>query len=50
MSLHNSHKHECLHLGFEIAKLALRGVAATAAVCIAKNLYELHRTIERHRK
>lgn len=46
---HQNH-HPALHLGFEITKLIFKGIAATAAVCIAKNLYKVHKSIEAHRK
>lgn len=47
---HHDHCHEALHIGFDIAKLVLKGVAATAAICIAKNLYKVHKSIEAHKK
>ncbi len=47
---HHMHCHRVLHLSFEITKLLFKGVAAVAAVCIAKNLYNVHKSIEVHRK
>lgn len=42
--------HRALHLSFEITKLLLKGVAAAAAICMAKNLYKVHKSIEAHHK
>lgn len=49
-SLEEKACHEALHIGVEITKLVLRGIAVTAAICIAKNLYKIHRSIEAYKK
>lgn len=44
-------KRECdfaLHLGFSIAKIALKAAAVAAAFCLVKEVHKVHKAIERH--
>lgn len=44
-----NHEHFGLHLGFEIAKLLMKGAMIGAAVCIAKELHKVHKAVENHK-
>lgn len=39
-----------LRLGFDIAKLILKGAMVTAAFCAVKEIHRVHKAIEAHRK
>lgn len=48
----HEHKHDDhfgLHLGFKIAKLALKAMTVAAGVCMVKELHKVHKAIE-HKK
>ncbi len=43
-------KHECdfaLHLGMNIAKIALKAAVVAAAFCLVKEVHKVHKAIER---
>lgn len=46
--MENKHE-ECfaLHLGFKIAKLALKAAAVAAAFCLVKEVHKVHKAIEK---
>lgn len=46
----HEHEHFGLHLGFEIAKLLLKGAMVTAAICVGKEIHKVHKAIEAHKK
>lgn len=50
MNHQHSHEHFALHLGFEIAKLIMKGAMVSAAICVAKELHKVHKAIEAHKK
>lgn len=37
-----------LHLGFKIAKLALKAAGVAAAFCLVHEVHKVHRSIEHH--
>lgn len=39
-----------LHLGFDIAKIVLKGAMVAAAFCAVKEIHRVHKAIEAHRK
>lgn len=46
--MHHDH-HHChfgIKLGFEIAKLVLKGAAVAAAFCAVKELHKVHKAVE----
>lgn len=49
-----NHEHhfikEGLHLGFEVAKLSLKAAALVAAFLIVKEIHNVHKSIEHHKK
>lgn len=51
MHHHENHPvHFALHLGFEIAKIALKAASVAAAFCICKEIHKVHKGIEAHKK
>lgn len=50
MSHEHEHDHFGLHLGFKIAKLALKAATVAAGFCIAKEIHRVHRSIEAKHK
>lgn len=47
------HKHEekfALHLGFAIAKIALKAAAVAAAFCLVKEVHKVHKAIEYYKE
>lgn len=49
--MENRHEGHCaLHLGFAIAKLALKAAAVAAAFCIVKEVHRVHKSIERRER
>lgn len=47
MSHEHHHEHEGLHLGFKIAKLALKTASVVAAFCAVKEIHKIHKAIEK---
>lgn len=47
---HENNQHFGLHLGFQIAKVALKALTVAAIVCTAKELHKVHKAIEAHKK
>lgn len=43
----HEHPHFGLHLGFEIAKLALKAAAVAATFCMVKEIHKVHKEIEK---
>lgn len=39
-----------LHLGFDIAKIVLKGAMVAAAFCMVKEIHRVHKAIEAHKK
>lgn len=50
MSHETHHDHYGLHLGFKIAKLALKAASVAAAICMVKEIHKVHKAIERKHK
>lgn len=48
--MNHEHKHFGLHLGFEIAKLMVKGAMLGAAICVAKEIHKVHKSIEAHKR
>lgn len=44
------HEHRALHLGFAIAKIALKAAAVAAAFCLVEEVHKVHKSIERRRE
>lgn len=47
MSHEHHHEHSCLHLGFEIAKLALKAASVAAAFCMVHEIHKVHTSIKK---
>ena len=48
---HEERHHHCMHVAFDIAKLALKVASVAAAFCIVKEVHRVHKAIEhRHEK
>ncbi len=47
---HGSEMQFALRLGFDIAKLVLKGALVTAAFCAVKEVHKVHKAIEAHHK
>lgn len=43
---HEHHENYGLHLGFKIAKLALKAASLATAICICKEIHKVHKSIE----
>lgn len=46
---HHHCDHHAMHLGFKIAKLALKAASVAATICIAKEIHRVHKSIENHK-
>lgn len=46
----NSLMSEGLHLGFKIAKLALKAASVAAAFCLVHEVHKVHKAIKHHDK
>ena len=44
----NHDAHFGLHLGFKIAKLAMKAAMVAAGFCLVKEVHKVHKAIERH--
>ncbi len=43
-------EHFALHLGFAIAKLALKAAIVAGIFCMAKEAHKIHKAIEQHER
>lgn len=43
-------EHFALHLGFAIAKLALKAAVVAGIFCMAKEAHKIHKAIEQHER
>lgn len=47
---HGSELEFALHLGFDIAKIVLKGAMVAAAFCAVKEIHKVHKAIEHREK